>query len=573
MFSSDESRRRAVAIASKGYFPSELPPVFSTMTFGQNIEKIITEWRNQKVINIEQEKIKSGKKKRWKSDAYVYKIASTEPESLSKPKRQYERRNLDIVHPVPQSFLIYEISEHFRRLSKQIATSSFSLDKAQVGEVYPRGIATINFDAHKAKKDYIEHSSDWLVQTDISRFYPSIYTHSISWALYGKEKVKSNIGKFRGSLGDRLDQLVRVANRNQTIGIPIGPETSRLLAECISASVDGYISKESKLISVEKADRLQDDWFIGAQTLPDSERILSKLVHAYREYNFEINGSKTSIDHISSSQQQAWKGELFAFLNATRGRLYGKTLNDFFDIVVRLQAENPNDSVIPYVLAIIQNRRFRHKDIVHVESFLLRASVIAPASMGLISLTFINLQHYTGEVSKKRLKERVLVLAENNLEKGNAYEAMWQLYTLRGLKISFKSDVVSDYMSVHKGSVLPLLLCDMKSKNLFHSTLPYDKWEDMLTPDRVMSDWSWLLGYEGIRNGWLKDLHGVTKQPFFSVLHANGIFFYDPSKNAPTLTSLKKKRFASKGVSLKQANQLIKELRGLKSRIAMGEYF
>ena len=273
MFSSDETRTRAKILASKGYFPGELPPVFRTTTFGENIESIIHEWYKYNIVKTETKTIKYGKKTFPKSNAYTYNVGAFEPDTVSKPKRQYERRNLDVVHPVPQAFLIYEIAENFRRLSKQLSQNCYSLDKVTISDKYSRGVAHINFDAHKAKKDFIEHSSDWLVRTDISRFYPSIYTHSISWSLYGKEDVKSDIAKFRGSVGDRLDQLIRSGNRNQTIGIPIGPETSRILAECISSSIDHYIAEHRKKLRSGKVDRMQDDWFIGCGHLEKSREL------------------------------------------------------------------------------------------------------------------------------------------------------------------------------------------------------------------------------------------------------------------------------------------------------------
>lgn len=42
--------------------------------------------------------------------------------------------------------------------------------------------------------------------TDIADCYPSIYTHSITWAMYGKEKVKNDENKCSGSLGDKIDK-------------------------------------------------------------------------------------------------------------------------------------------------------------------------------------------------------------------------------------------------------------------------------------------------------------------------------------------------------------------------------
>lgn len=59
------------------------------------------------------------------------------------------------------------------------------------------------------------------LKTDISRYYHTIYTHSIPWALYGKAHCKANLHnhQFTNSMGNRLDQAVRQSQQNQTIGI------------------------------------------------------------------------------------------------------------------------------------------------------------------------------------------------------------------------------------------------------------------------------------------------------------------------------------------------------------------
>ncbi|MCE2887486.1 MAG: RNA-directed DNA polymerase [Pseudanabaena sp.] len=64
----------------------------------------------------------------------------------------------------------------------------------------------------------------YLIKTDIKNFYPSIYTHSIPWALHDKAVIrqpnKRNDYEF---IGNRLDKLFQNANDGCTNGIPIGP--------------------------------------------------------------------------------------------------------------------------------------------------------------------------------------------------------------------------------------------------------------------------------------------------------------------------------------------------------------
>ena len=83
-----------------------------------------------------------------------------------------------------------------------------------------------------------EQNFDKLLKLDISKCFDSIYTHSISWAHYGKAKVKQQFlepeGRpTKGTFPDRFDQLMQMMNGRETNGIIIGPEVSRIFLSLI----------------------------------------------------------------------------------------------------------------------------------------------------------------------------------------------------------------------------------------------------------------------------------------------------------------------------------------------------
>jgi hypothetical protein len=213
------------ALVAKGYFPAELPPAFTTETFGEHIIDILEDWRKSGVYEVKPAG-KTPKTKLPKRNSHTYKLQDADVELISTPKRRFERRNLSVVHPLSQALLSFELTKNWPSIQKWLTNQLYSLYSIRIDGKSSRAIKSLNFSLHRAKKDFIEAVADWLVITDISRFYPTIYTHSIPWAAYGKEKVKANLALYQGSLADRIDSLVRAGNRNQTIGIPIGPETS-----------------------------------------------------------------------------------------------------------------------------------------------------------------------------------------------------------------------------------------------------------------------------------------------------------------------------------------------------------
>ena len=530
-----ETIRRA--LLSKGYFPRELPPAFTTTAFGAHIDDIISSWKRSQLFHR-----KSIGKRR--SNSYSYTLKETEAELISMPKRGYERRVLHITHPLPQALLVWEMSQGWKSLVKWLSRQEYSEDKIQVSGAYERSLREINFQRHRAKIEYIEAVSDWLVKTDITRFYPSIYTHSISWAAYGKECVKSNRKLYDGSLADRLDVLMRSCNRNQTIGIPIGPETSRIIAEIISSRIDSELKQKFNGLPKGTVDRLQDDWVVGVSSLEEAEKVLSFIGKAYHPYGLDINGSKTSIDRIATGHSANWLLEIRSFLSHRPRSLRGARLDPFLKMCLRLQSTNASEPVINYALSVIERlrivetRRINSADVESMESFLLKAAVLAPNSMDRICRIVLNLQNLTNGVSVKRVADRFMKLTEKNLENGNTYEVIWLLYTLRGLKRAVASKRISEMTEDVSSSAVALILLDMRHKNVWRAKLPKENWESQISRESVLTDWTWLLGYEGIRNGWLSDPNNLMGKPLFKPMMDRGVVFYDLRRNVPQSRSV-----------------------------------
>ncbi|HEY8098902.1 MAG TPA: RNA-directed DNA polymerase [Methylobacter sp.] len=554
---------RLCALISKGYFPKELPTVFTTDDFGKHVNDILIEWKKFGVFS----RKSAGKvpnKKFHKRDSYIYSVDHAEMETISKPKRGYERRNIHIIHPIPQALLSYEMAVNWKSVQKWLLRQTYSLDQIRISRSYKRSIKGINFQIHDVKKHYIESISDWLVKTDISRFYPTIYTHSISWAAYGKERVKNNIKLYQGSLADRIDVLVRSCNRNQTIGIPIGPETSRIIAEVISSRIDSDFQSKLPDVKKEHIDRLQDDWFIGVETLEKAENALSAIASVYRGYGLEINGSKTSVRRAIELSGSHWVHEIGAFLAHRSGPIRGVRLRELISLSLRLQILHPSDPVVSYTLSIIETQQTPTEDIETLESFLLKAATISPISMDRICSIILNIQYKTSKLSINRICERFTILAERNIENGNLYEAIWLIYTLRGLRYPLRSKYISETIETVSSSALALILLDMNSKGLCAFRLPDVEWTRRITGDSVKSDWIWLLGYEGIRHGWLADPHNVMAEPFFRAMASRHVAFYDPKKNVPSSRKIVELRKRSHRSYALEAQKLLQELREIK---------
>ncbi len=132
--------------------------------------------------------------------------------------------------------------------------------------------------------------------TDIADCYPSIYTHSITWAMYGMDVVKNDKNYCRGSFGDEIDKKISGMQNNQTNGIPQGSVLMDFIAEIVLGYADLRLSEElDKLNDLEEFEiiRYRDDYRIFSNNHDDLERIMKTLSEVLFDLNFKLNSNKT----------------------------------------------------------------------------------------------------------------------------------------------------------------------------------------------------------------------------------------------------------------------------------------
>jgi len=154
-----------------------------------------------------------------------------------------------------------------------------------------------SYDYHKLEKRFSH-----MMQTDVAKCFPSIYTHSIGWATKNKRLAKK---KPQGSFDGGFDSLMQNINYNETNGIIIGPEVCRIFAEVILQKIDlNLIDKLKKctafgndgLVIGKDYDfrRYVDDYFIFYRDDTVCKIILSALEKCLLEYKLYLNDTKTT---------------------------------------------------------------------------------------------------------------------------------------------------------------------------------------------------------------------------------------------------------------------------------------
>lgn len=183
--------------------------------------------------------------------------------------------------------------------------------------------------------------------TDVSRCFDSIYTHSVTWALKTKEFSKHH-RNAQHVFGGVFDRLMQSANYNETAGIVIGPEISRIFAEIILQEVDENVRLklvEEELIAETHYDirRYVDDIHIFTHSERIAERIMKIYEHELSEFKLSINSLKT----VKSSRP---------FIS-TQSRALVEVHRAVKSLMDRLLKEAPDD--MPTVRYV--PRKIRHK--------------------------------------------------------------------------------------------------------------------------------------------------------------------------------------------------------------------
>jgi hypothetical protein len=153
---------------------------------------------------------------------------------------------------------------------------------------------------------------DYLIQTDISDCYSSIYTHSIPWALHGKSKAKEN-RRCDQLIGNVIDKHIQYMRYGQTNGIPQGSKLMDFVAEMVLGYADMELGK--KLDGARIKDyhilRYRDDYRVFVNNPKEGEQIIKLFSEVLLDLGLKLKPEKTivSSDVIQASLKRdklAW---------------------------------------------------------------------------------------------------------------------------------------------------------------------------------------------------------------------------------------------------------------------------
>ena len=365
-------------------------------------------------------------------------------------------------------------------------------------------------------------SSRYIAIADVSRCYPSIYTHSLAWATMGKAAAK--VSKS-GGLGNDLDRAVRDAQDGQTVGLPIGPDTSFVLAELLLAERDEALRR---LLPWVRGFRSYDDYEFHCTTRSEAETVIATLQSVLAEVELSLNPSKTGVHELPQSLEKSWVAPLRRLRIRTSATGFGYDLIDYFDEVFRLAALSPDDSVVAYSLSRIARQSPPSASWPLFQQLLLQATNVEPGVLG--SVVPILAWHVAGGAALDRDLVASVLSAHvvQQVPLGHHSEVAWALWGAICLDVALDAAATTS-LAGSSDDFVTLLALDAEARGRLTGPLDRTAWLPEMTGDQLRDE-RWLLAFEALGHGWLPSATGsdyVSTDLDFGVLRRSGVSFYD----------------------------------------------
>lgn len=346
--------------------PYETPIIFSNSGFynllsSKGLKNIIQSKIIDKIISDKDIKSIPYHYKIKKDDIEYRRLALLHPSSQLSIRDMYEQYEMLMLHycnrspasirsikNVASSFYIKSSWENINKFKE----NSVSLNKEDKYTKYsPSFFSYRGFDRlykfFNSKLYFnLEKKYSHLRTLDISKCFDSIYTHTLLWATKDKEYAKSNL--TGSNFADTFDKVIRQGNYNETNGIPIGAEISRIFAEIILQKIDlnviSSLEKENLKFDINYSfKRYVDDIYIFTNDQKTSEKIYKTFSNELLNYNLHVNASKTT---TTTRPFTTKKSKIIFSLN--------NRANDFFDKFLEINEKgslSPKGIVSPWKLS------------------------------------------------------------------------------------------------------------------------------------------------------------------------------------------------------------------------------
>ncbi|QOF73173.1 RNA-directed DNA polymerase [Aminobacter sp. SR38] len=391
------------------------------------------------------------------------------PSTFNASKRGGQRRMFSIPHPafVRDQAVFFE--KHWADISALISASPGSASRPTFHRTGPRHVRlTPHSELPRIRLQALSRFKFCLV-TDVSRFFPSVYTHSIPWAINGKEKAKNDPKHDSSNVfGNRLDFIVRQSQSRQTVGLSIGQDTSKIVAETIMSAVDSVFLKKSGRISPVFV-RHVDDYWIGGSSHEECEKHLQNIRAALKEFELDINESKTKIISTKYIFGDDWPSDFERDIRAAfSDNQYINNGKDPISVLAQLVDRSTvqnDDGMIRHAIRKIDEGKLWDSDWEMLEHFLAQCAVQFPHCFDHVARVIAWRNRTSRPVNRGLWADIALLTLTQNGALGRDSEVIWALWLLKELKEKLPTKA-SDIIVENNGGLVLAVLAHFNKRRL-----------------------------------------------------------------------------------------------------------
>ncbi len=339
-------------------------------------------------------------------------------------------------------------------------------------------------------------ASKYIVKADISTCFPSIYSHSLSWAFVGKEVAK-NTCTNKTLWYNKIDSACYTLKNGETHGLLIGPHASNLLSEVILTTVD------KKLYDLGyRYFRNIDDYECYVETYERAQCFLRDLEEALREFDLPLNHKKTSIDTLPVAIADKWFHKLNDNLAITKDYLSYKEVNAYLDLALGLARETGNSAVLKYAIKALAGKQLASGAKNLLAQRVMHMAVVYPYLIQMMEeYVFIPLS-----VDKSRIKEFADAICSDSVASHNYEGISYAIYF--SLKYDFALNNLDVDWVINRNDCIMLLMTWLYYKKANHNKLGTHELTALTNAAMSLKDTDfdryWLFCYEVLQQAELK---------------------------------------------------------------------
>lgn len=509
-------------LISHGYFAPELPPCF--------VSDDLAKFRKSILDGIDA--IPSSRK--GDPDYYAFK---SEPAWFYFPRFGKEDRRHGVPNPIAHLLLSRVLADHYVALRRIARASKLTLSPPVFDWTGPRALVRPSVELRDEFRVKLSSRREEYVAADIRAFFHSIYTHAIPWAIHGKAFAKQKRGPAH--YGNLIDLLCRNAQDGQTLGLPVGPDTSRLIAEVLASAMDVHLQQRLG-IGAHDASRYIDDYTLSSPTGATGEELHAGLRQSAAIYELELNNEKSSINKTSQRHSTGWQQAIRSQIprpSSTSRLVSVSDLEHFIYKIGRMCLDHPDINIEKYGLqnarlAIVNAENWDVLQFILINIYRRNPSLISV----LVELCLLR-QVAHSDIQSNKISEfiesRIPVLARSN----RSGEIIWLLFLAARLRITLSSQKISPIYASENPFIALMTVC-LSNRGLVRGIVDRTLWDQSLNVDGLRSP-MWLYAYEAVTQGFIPGANDtfILQDPYFRLLRNKRIQFLDIARGYTSIST------------------------------------